>query len=192
MDQAPNFVTILANIAEFIPLFYKTVAAFVIFFAIWVAFLGILDLAHASTQKRHFSTSQHASGWGGIGKLLIAGVLLNFAVSGQVITVGSSLFFENNTYTFMSLDSYVPSANDSELKKYLLIVMIGFTQAVGVLAIFKGLRLWVKATSREVQNGFTHGCAYLIFGVLCVQIGRVIGVVQASIGYNFLKLIGLG
>lgn len=190
MESSPNVVEILANIAGIIPHIYTTLGYVVILYSIWMTIDGLLDMGHAARKKHRFSGSNNGTALGGFFKLIIAGLLLTLAVDGSVISIGSSLFFPDNSHSFISIDTYVSDGSENELKKMMRIVVIGFTQIVGVFTIFKGLRTWSKAADKEIKNGFAQGAGYLVAGILCVQVARVIGVVQATVGFNFLNMVG--
>lgn len=166
-------------------------AAIFMLMAVITVFSAILDFAQASDkQKKYMGAGQHATAWSGIAKLFIAGFMANLAANGQMISVVSSLFFSDNNFALISIDSYVSSPDENEIQKYLRIVIIGATQILGLVAVFKGLRIWAKAADKTGREGFWHGFNYLVFGTLCVQVAKVMGVVQATIGFNVFKMIG--
>lgn len=191
MDTAPDFSVIMRNIASTFPSIHMMLAAIFMLMAAVTMFSAILDLAQSSDrQKKYVGTGHHASGWSAIAKIFIAGFMANLAANGQMINVVSSLFFSDNSFSLISIDSYVSSPDENEIQKYLRIVIIGVTQILGLIAVFKGLRIWAKASDKTGKEGFWHGFNYLIFGALCVQVAKVMGVVQATLGFDVFKMVG--
>lgn len=191
MEAAPDFSVIMKNIASTFPSIHMMLAAIFMLMAAVTIFSGILDLAQSSDrQKKYVGTGHHASAWSGIAKIIIAGFMANLAVNGQMISVVSSVFFSDNSFSLISIDSYISSPEENEIQKYLRIVIIGITQMLGLIAVFKGLRIWAKVSDRTGKEGFWHGVNYLIFGTLCIQVAKVMGVIQATIGFDVFKMVG--
>lgn len=191
MEAPPDFAVIMKNIASTFPSIYTMLAAVFMLMAFITAFSALLDLAQASDrQKKYFGVGHHATAWSGIFKLFIAGFMANFAADGQMISIVSSIFFDDYSHSLVSIDSYVAASTVDPMKKYLHIIFIGFTQILGLVAIFKGLRIWAKAADKTGREGFWHGFNYLVFGTLCIQVARVIATIQSTLGYDFFKMIG--
>ena len=191
MEAPPDFAVIMKNIVSTFPSIYTMLAAVFMLMAFVTAFSALLDLAQASDrQKKYFGVGHHATAWSGIFKLFIAGFMANFAANGQMISIVSSIFFDDYSHPLVSIDSYVAATDVDPMKKYLHITFIGFTQILGLVAIFKGLRIWAKAADKTGREGFWHGFNYLVFGTLCIQVARVIGTIQSTLGYDFFKMIG--
>lgn len=191
MEAPPDFAAIIQNITSTFPSIYSMLGSVFMLMAFVTAFSGLLDLAQASDrQKKYFGVGHHATAWSGIFKLFIAGFMATFAANGQMISIVSSIFWTDNSHALVSIDSYVSANSEDPIKKYLHITFIGFTQILGLVSIFKGLRIWAKAADKTGKEGFWHGFNYLVFGTLCIQIAKVIGTIQATLGYNFFKMIG--
>lgn len=191
MDTAPDFSVIMKNIASTFPSIHMMLGAIFMLMAVVTVFSGILDFAQSSDrQKKYMGTSHHATGWSGIIKIVIGGFMANLAANGQMISVFSSLFFSDNSFSLISIDSYVSAPDENEIQKYLRIVIIGTTQVLGLVAVFKGLRIWAKVSDKTSREGFWHGFNYIVFGALCVQVARVLGVIQATIGFDVFKMVG--
>lgn len=192
MSEVPDFSVIMGNIANTLPSVFSVIAMAFMLLSFTMVFSGVMDLAQSTDKKKKYLGTHQATGWSGIIKILLGGVLANLAYSGDIAIVTSSIFFgDESDFTLMSIDSYVPSENENVVQKMVKVVLIGFTQVVGLLAIFKGIRIWAKASDKSGREGFWNGMNFIIFGTLCVQVARVMGVVQATIGFNFFKMIGL-
>lgn len=192
MDAPPDFADILKNIASTFPSIYTMLGAVFMLMAFVTVFSALMDLVQASDKKKkYFGAAQQATATGAFLKIIVAGFMATFAANGQMISVVSSIFFSDNSHTLISIDSYVQSSDESAVQMYLRIIFIGFSQILGLIAIFKGLRIWSKAADKTGKEGFWHGFNYLIFGTLCIQVAKVLGVIQATIGYDIFKLVGL-
>lgn len=192
MENVPDLTIIMTNIVNTFPSIYRMLAWVFIFFSLLVVFDGILDLAASTDRKRkYFGGRTQPTGWSGLAKIIIAGFIFNLASNGQMISITSSIFFSDYSYTLVTLENFQDSGNGNELSKITRIAMIGFTQIVGIVAVFKGLLVWIKASDGTGRETFWHGAAYILFGTLCVQIGRFLGAIQATLGFDFFKMIGL-
>lgn len=187
----PNILTIMTNVAGVLPSLYSVIGAIFVLAGLVTAFSGVLDLAQSSDkQKKYFGTHQ-ASGFSGFIKIIIAGLLVTTAANANMIHIASSLFFDNTQIAMISLESYEPWQEANPIQVLYKVLLLGLAQTLGLLGIFKGLRIWAKASDKSGQDGFWHGFAYIIFGALLIQFMRVIGVIQATIGFDFFKMVGL-
>lgn len=190
-ESKPDFAVFVENIAELLPSIYSLLAAFFMLVAFMMAFSAIMDYAQAGEKNKKYLGTHHATALSGTVKLLIAGALANFAVNGQAAEVVSSFFFNENSFSLISIDSYVSDAQENHVQKLTKIVIIGVTQVVGLIGVFKGLRIWARAADRSGKESAWHGLNYLIFGTLCIQVTQVMGVVNNTFSFNFFKMIGL-
>ena len=190
-DSKPDFAVFVGNIAELLPSIYSVLGMFFMLVAFGMAFSAILDFAQAGERNKKYLGTHQATALSGIVKLLIAGALANFATNGQAAEVMSSFFFNDNSFTLVSIDSYVSDAQENHVQKLTKIVIIGVTQILGLIAIFKGLRIWAKASDRSGKESAWHGLNYLIFGTLCVQVAQVMGIINNTFSFNFFSMIGL-
>jgi hypothetical protein len=188
---APDFLTIITNIAGIFPSIYSMLGSLFMLFALIMVFSGLLDLAQSSDKQKKYIGTHQASGYSAIIKILIAGILATTASNANMLHIASSIFFENTEIALISIDSYEPDVQVDQVQIMTKIVTIGIAQTLGILAIFKGLRIWAKASDKSSQDGFWHGFTYIIFGALLIQILRVVGVIQATIGFDFFKMVGL-
>lgn len=186
-----DYIVFARNIASLLPSVYSLLGAIFMLVAFWMAFSAIIDFAQAGEKNKKYLGTHQASAMSGIVKLIIAGVLFNFASNGQAIHVFSSAFFTVNEFQLVSIDSYVDNHDGNLAQKYSQIIIFGVTQALGLYAIFKGLRIWAKASDRSGRETVGHGLSYVIFGTLCVQIQQVLAVITNTIGFNFFSMIGL-
>lgn len=191
MNETIDFRVFVRNIAELLPSIYMVLGSFFVLVAFFMVFSAIIDFAQAGEKNKKYLGTHQASGVSGIIKLIIAGALFNFADNGQAGTVLSSIFFDQNAFSLVSIDSYVTNHSENEVQMLTKIVIIGVTQVVGLIAIFKGLRIWAKASDRSGKESVSHGLNYLIFGTLCIQVTQVLGVINNTVGFNFFKMIGL-
>lgn len=190
-ENSLDYITFTKNIASLLPSIYSLLGALFMLVAFGMAFSAIIDFAQAGEKNKKYLGTHQASALSGVIKLIIAGVLANFAYNGQAATVFSSVFFWTNEFELVSIDSYVSSPNENLAQKYSQIIIFGVTQAIGLIAIFKGLRIWAKASDRSGRESAWHGLNYVIFGTLAVQIQQVLAVISNTIGFNFFSMIGL-
>lgn len=190
-DNSIDYLTFAKNIASLLPSVYSLLGALFMLVAFGMTFSAIVDFAQASEKNKKYLGTHQASALSGIVKLIIAGVLANFAYNGQAATVLSSIFFTVNDFQLVSIDSYVARPNENLAQKYSQIIIFGVTQAIGLIAIFKGLRIWAKASDRSSRESAWHGLNYVIFGTLAIQIQQVLAVITNTIGFNFFSMIGL-
>lgn len=190
-DNPIDYITFTKNIASLLPSVYSLLGALFMLVAFWMAFHAIVDFAQAGEKNKKYLGTHQSSALSGVIKLIIAGVLANFAYNGQAATVFSSVFFSVNEFELVSIDSYVDQATMNLAQKYSQIIIFGVTQAIGLIAIFKGLRIWAKASDRSSRESAWHGLNYVIFGTLAVQIQQVLAVITNTIGFNFFSMIGL-
>lgn len=188
---APDFLTVITNIAGIFPSLYSMLGSLFMLFAIIMAFSGLLDLAQSSDRQKKYVGTHQATGYSALVKILLAGVLATTAANANMFHIASSLFFDNTAIALISIDTYEPDSHANQAQVMTKIVLIGITQTIGILAIFKGIRVWAKASDKSGQDGFWHGFLYILFGALCIQILRVVGVIQATLGFDFFKMVGL-
>lgn len=191
MNDELDFGVFVQNIAELLPSIYSVLGVIFMVIAFGMAFSAIVDFAQAGEKNKKYLGTHQASAVSGLIKLIIAGALANFASHGQAGAILSSMFFDHNSFTLISIDSYVGNESENHVQKLTKIVIIGMTQVVGLIGIFKGLRIWAKASDRSGKESAWHGLNYLIFGTLCIQVAQVMGVINNTIGFNFFKMIGL-
>lgn len=191
MNEELDFGVFVKNIAELLPSIYSVLGIIFMVIAFGMAFSAIIDFAQAGEKNKKYLGTHQASAMSGLIKLIIAGALANFASHGQAAAIMSSVFFDNNSFTLISIDSYVGNESENHVQKLTKIVIIGMTQVVGLIGIFKGLRIWAKASDRSGKETAWHGLNYLIFGTLCIQVAQVMGLINNTIGFNFFKMIGL-
>lgn len=191
MEETLDFGVFVGNIAELLPSIYTLLGALFMLIAFGMTFSAIIDFAQAGEKNKKYLGTHQSSALSGIVKLIIAGALANFASNGQAASIMSSIFFDQNAFSLISIDSYVAAANENHVQRLTKIVLIGMTQVLGLIGIFKGLRIIAKASDRSGKESAWHGLNYLIFGTLCVQVAQVMGVINNTIGFNFFKMIGL-
>lgn len=192
VSVTPDFADVLTNIAETLPSIYMVLGGFFFLIGFAMIFSGVMDLAQ-STEKNKRYLGHQATGLSGIIKILLGGVMANFAANGDAAVMVSSIFFgrEGMDFALVSIDSYQGPNDETIVSKNVKIVLFGLAQVVGLIAIFKGLRIWSKASDKSGKDGFWNGVNYIIFGTLCVQAASVLGVIQKTLGFEFFKMVGL-
>lgn len=193
MSTAPDFVQVARNIAATLPSFYSVLGYMFIAIALAMVFSGILDLIHAGDKKKKMMGTSHGAGaWSGIVKIFVGGLLGSFADNGVIVHMMNSVLFGNIGYELLSLDSYVPGkTGTTEEQQLIRIILVGFTQVIGMISVFKGLRSWVKAADKTGKESFWHGVMYIIFGVLCIQMIPTLALMERTLGFSFLSMVGL-
>lgn len=191
MEENLDFKIFVQNIAELLPSIYSLLSSFFILIALGMTFWALVDFAQAGEKNKKYLGTHQASAASGIVKLLVAGALGNFGTNGQAGSVMASVFFNQHKMELISIDSYVGHADENPVQVLTKIVIIGMTQIVGLIAIYKGLRILSRAADRSGKEGAWHGVNYLIFGTLCIQVTQVIGIVNNTVGFNFFKMVGL-
>lgn len=191
MAETIQFEQVMENLACTLPSLYAIATVFFIVGGLWLTFFAILDLAQLSESRRKYLGTQQPSGAGVIIKLFVAGLMLNFALSGQTANVISSMFFSDNSYQLITIESYVSDPEESAVQRLTRITLFGFMQVVGIIAIFKGLRVFAKISDRSSQESGWHGAAYLIYGTLCMQFAKVLSVIENTIGFSVFSILGI-
>lgn len=193
MAEVPDFTQVMQNIAGIFPSIYLALGALAMLMAFLLAFGGVVDLAQSSDHNKKFFGTNQASLTSGLVKLVLAGLLANFANSGQLVALVSESFFGGTgAFELVSLDSYTPDSTLNEMQRNIQVVVLSLTQTVGIIAVLKGVRVWAKASDKSGQEGILTGLAYVIAGTLCIQISLVIKVVEQTLGYNLLSFFGMG
>lgn len=192
-NAVPDFEQIMYNVSSIFPSIYAALGALVMLMAVFMAFSGVVDLAQTGEKNKKFFGTNQASMVSGIVKLVLAGLMANFAYSGELVALVSEGFFGGDgSFELVSIDSYSPEAPLNQLQRSIQIVLISLTQTVGIIAIIKGIRVWYRASDRSGRESTVTGLSYIIAGVLCVQVMLVIKVVENTLGYNLLGFFGMG
>ncbi len=191
MSASIEFSKVLENIAGTFPSVYSIIGVVFVVAGLLATFSALLDLLQLSEPHKKYLGVHQPTGTGVIIKLFVAGFMMNFALSGQMANIISSMFFTDNTFDLVSIDTYVSDASETAVTKFSKIIVYGFMQAVGMVSIFKGLRIWSKSADRSSRETAWHGFALLVYGTLCMQFGQVLGVIQRTLGFDLFSLIGL-
>ncbi|HCV3190438.1 TPA: hypothetical protein OV554_003580, partial [Acinetobacter baumannii] len=118
MESVPDLTIIMTNIVNTFPSIYRMLGWVFIFFSLLVIVDGILDLAASTDRKRkYFGGRTQPTGWGGLAKIIIAGFIFNLAANGQMISVASSVFFSDYSFTLVTLENFQDNGNGNELTK---------------------------------------------------------------------------
>lgn len=191
MAETINFEQVMENLAGTLPSMYAIATVFFIVSGLWLSFFAVLDLAQLSESRKRYLGTHQPTGVGVIIKLVVAGLMLNFALSGQTANVISSMFFSDNSYQLITIESYVSDPEESSIQRLSRILIFGFMQVVGIIAIFKGLRIFAKLSDRSARESGWQGVAFLVYGTLCIQFDKVLTVIENTIGFNLFSILGI-
>lgn len=191
----PEFATFMRNVAEALPSTYTMLMTVFVLCGLFVAFSGVMDLVQsADKHKKHFAAGKSPTYWGGVFKIIIAGCMCMMGTNLEMVSVAASVYMgESANFDLVTIESYVPSSeNESVETKLTKVALLGIAQIVGIVAVFRGLRIWAKISDGTSRESAWHGFAYMIFGSMCVQLGWMGKLVENTLGFNFFSIIGLG
>lgn len=190
----PEFQTFMQNVADALPSTYSMIMSVFVLIGLFTAFSGVMDLAQsADKHKKHFPSGKTPSYWGGVAKILIAGCMCMMGTNLEWVSVASSVYMgESSSFDLVTIESYVPSdANESVETRLTKTAILGVSQIVGILAVFRGLRMWAKISDGTSRDSAWHGFAYMVFGSMCVQLSYMGQLVENTLGFNFFSIIGI-
>lgn len=201
MSTSPYFTptadVVLKNIASIIPGFQVTMAYVFVFVACCMILNGFMDLMHLTSNKHNPSKifGVGTSSGGALGaavQIFIGGFIINFASQGELGQILSSVFFgENNTYRMININNYAPSEAISDSTRYARVLIFGLVQTMGVLAIFKAMRMAAAIARKTSKTSPWTAIKVALAGALCLQIFDVLDLVENTIGFSFFHVIGL-
>lgn len=165
----PNAGTMLQNFALNVPQLIRLVTA--LGFVMGMAFIikGILDLKRLGEARTMMSSEK--SIFGPV-MLIIVGTLLLYLPS--AVRVGTSTFWTSTTPL-----AYIANTNDPwhDIIQDAYLVM----QLIGTVAFIRGLILLTGISQHSQHGVFGKAMAYIIAGILCINIYPFIQVVENTL-----------
>lgn len=194
---APNFTIVLKNIAAIFPGLQLAMGYVFILIACIMVYNAFMDLVYMAISRNHPSVifGKRSANGGFVGvviKLLCAGFIINFVTLGELGNIASSLFLgDDHSYVLVNIQNYVPQKNESDGQKYAMICILSLAQTMGFYAIFKGVRMASAISDRTSRASPWHALLFVIAGAACLQITKVLAIIQNTLGFNVLHLFGI-
>lgn len=189
----PEFQAFMQNVVDTLPSTYTMIMSVFVLIGLITVFSGVMDLAQSTDKnKKHFAAGKMPTYWGGVSKILIGGIMCMMGTNLEWVSVAASVYMGTDAnFELVSVESYLPASEVESLETRLTkIALLGVAQIVGIIAVFKGLRIWSKIADGSSRESGWHGFAYMIFGSMCVQLAWMGQLVENTLGFNFFSIIG--
>ncbi len=190
-----NFVDVLQNSGTVIVATTTVVRyacifiGFIIFCRALVDCVAVIDPVNAS---RYITQVRRPSAMGCLTKVIIAVVLAQLGLNLQLVDVMGS-FLNDTTPDAVTYYDYAQNVGNTYTAEMNLtvLVLIGVSQLVGLLALVKGLLIWRDNSDGIGKSTNAQGFVYLIGGMLAYKIEDVHALFATVFGLDFFKIIGL-
>lgn len=135
----------------------------------------IFDIVAANTphKKIFWGGQQEPTVTGAFIKFVVASFLATFGLDDYLVMMLGQSLFGSEANGLVVIESYLPQAGNNELGAYVLVMVIGFAQIVGILAILRGLYAIVQRVNKEGKSTYRMAGSLIFLGALCYNIENV-------------------
>lgn len=161
--------TMLANIAQQVPILMRLVTAIAYVFGMFLILTGIIKLKHAG-ESRTMMSQEHSL----ITPIVLIAVGTFLLYIPTSVQVGLSTFWSSpNPYGYLQeQDQWSQFINDC----FLII------QFIGTIAFIRGLVIMSKLGGHSQPDAFSRGLTHIIGGIFCINIYQFVQVVFNTLG----------
>jgi hypothetical protein len=193
-NSFPDLMTMLIGIGKSIPAIIMLMQLAAILVGVYFTFGGLVQLWGASNanMSKFMSSQSSYSTAGGLVEILIGAFLLSLGTL-EFVGVLSRSFTGDYAATRMTADilSYTPGENPNmaEKGKAVTLALLALMQAVGFVAIFKG----VMSLNSYFQEKYTKGSfgtsmTWILGGMLAWNFKWFSSVINNTIGFDFIAI----
>lgn len=190
----PDFIQMLMNIGQVIPSTIGMIRYVIIFIGFLMVINAVIDiyLANQATTTKFVSVRHQPTFAGATVRIFIGGAMAALGLSLHMVGVASSIFMGDHTPTqLLTLGDYIPDNQPGAEFMVVKSVVVGLLQAVGIVAIAKGLVIWNEVSKGTSKHSGWHGFNFIILGAIAFQSVWFQDMVANTIGYNIFEMIGV-